>query len=100
MTLINNCYFALGVMLLFDGETVWVWVGWCGNETFGAGSTMARHLAIVGAVGSIGIRYAAEKSATRGPLLVRAGLEPPQFVSLFPRWEVHQEARQVNLQVT
>jgi hypothetical protein len=89
-------------MLVDDGRQVWLWEGWLNEEAEGAGSTGLRHYATVRAAKTTAVSYAIAKYGRNAPRPrhVRAGLEPPQFVSLFPYWTRHEEARSVNLRVS
>lgn len=93
------------LFLLDDNDVIWIWQGWWpdnGTEDQ-SGSKTVRWQAERRAAMTIAIRYwrnTRNAQTTNLPIyLVRAGLEPLQFINLFPEWTYRDDIAELNIEV-
>ncbi|XP_014471011.1 PREDICTED: supervillin-like isoform X2 [Dinoponera quadriceps] len=92
------------LFLLDDKDVIWIWQGWwpdSGTEDQ-SGSKTVRWQAERRAVMTTAIRYWRNTRSARTtnlPIyLIWAGLEPLQFISLFPEWTYRDDVAELNIE--
>lgn len=93
------------LFLLDDKNVIWIWQGWwpdSGTEDQ-SGSKTVRWQAERRAAMMIAIRYwrkTRNAQTTNLPIyLIWAGLEPLQFINLFPEWMYRDDVAELNIEV-
>lgn len=97
-------FFLSALFMLDNGSEIWLWQGWwpdSGSDDQ-TGSGAVRWQSERRAAMRTAIQYwqTNHPDSTELPIsLVWAGLEPLEFTSLFPTWEIRNEITELNIKV-